>query len=346
MRKPKDKDFIETIEGLLFCIVGYLHPPERYTAYLKYRPATQGPWKRYGTFYQRMLQVYSAAETATSNDWLRNNFPEYIKRDEFRGIEFPLIPQNKVIRYYIPEIRLVEILGGPQDFLETKVVKLVEMIAETSGVSPSNFGITGSILLKIHSQKISDIDLLIYGRENTDRIAKAVRLLQEETRLETYQTEEIKQWRLRQQKTLGIPKKHYSSLVWPHWKRGRIDGTNFSIHPTRFDDEITLEYGTERYSAIEPIECTASISDSQESMFVPARYSIEDLKFRKKPSSIKEINSVVSFEGVFSSIVQKGDRVQIKGTLEKVENIQTGEVHYQIVIGTLSGQGWILPLIT
>lgn len=346
MRKPKDKDFIETKEGLLFCVVGYLHPPDRYTAYLKYRPASKGRWKRAGTFYQRMLRVYSAAETKSSTEWLRNNFPEYISQDEYRGIEFPSIPQSKVLRYYIPEIRLVEILGGPQDRLEAKVVKLVDLISETSGVKSSNFGITGSILLRIHNQEFSDIDLLVFGGENTYRVANAIKKLQEEALLEAYQLEEITHWRLRQQKTLGLPKSQSSSLVWPQWKRGRIDGTNFSIHSIRFDEEISEEYGLHRYSSIEPIECTATISDAQESMFVPAKYSIENLEFPDKPPSIKEINLVVSFEGVFSSVVQKGDRVQIKGVIEKVECIQTHEVYYQIVIGTLSNQGWMLPKIT
>jgi len=41
-RKPKDRDFVETLEGLLFCVVGYLHPPDKYTAYLKYSPAAEG----------------------------------------------------------------------------------------------------------------------------------------------------------------------------------------------------------------------------------------------------------------------------------------------------------------
>jgi len=41
-RRPKDRDFVETAEGFFFCLVGYLHPPDRYTAYLKYTPAESG----------------------------------------------------------------------------------------------------------------------------------------------------------------------------------------------------------------------------------------------------------------------------------------------------------------
>ncbi len=34
VRKPKDKDFVETVDGLFLCVVGYLHPPDAFTAYL------------------------------------------------------------------------------------------------------------------------------------------------------------------------------------------------------------------------------------------------------------------------------------------------------------------------
>ena len=38
MRKFKDRDFLRTTDGLLFCVVGYLHPPDRVTGYVKYVP--------------------------------------------------------------------------------------------------------------------------------------------------------------------------------------------------------------------------------------------------------------------------------------------------------------------
>ena len=45
MRPPKDRDFVETADGLIWCSVGYLHPHDRYTAYLKYTPAETRRWR-------------------------------------------------------------------------------------------------------------------------------------------------------------------------------------------------------------------------------------------------------------------------------------------------------------
>ena len=74
MEKPKDKDFIETIEGLLFCVVGYLHPPDRYTAYLKYVPSEGGKWKRGETRYARVLPYYHVSQVENTYGFLRGLF--------------------------------------------------------------------------------------------------------------------------------------------------------------------------------------------------------------------------------------------------------------------------------
>lgn len=36
MEKTKDRDFVETLNGFLFCFVCYLNPPDGYSTYLKY----------------------------------------------------------------------------------------------------------------------------------------------------------------------------------------------------------------------------------------------------------------------------------------------------------------------
>jgi len=57
-RKPKERDFLRTREGMFFCVTGYLHPPDRYTAYLKYSPDPLGKWRDGETAYRRELPYY------------------------------------------------------------------------------------------------------------------------------------------------------------------------------------------------------------------------------------------------------------------------------------------------
>ena len=74
-RKPKDRDFLETKEGMLFCVTGYLHPPDKYTAYLKYSPAPVGKWRAGEVSYRRELEYYRVDKVADTIAYLEQNYP-------------------------------------------------------------------------------------------------------------------------------------------------------------------------------------------------------------------------------------------------------------------------------
>src|SRR5262249_61438269 len=75
MRRPKERDFLETSEGLLFWVVGYLHPPGRSVAYLKYTPAGAGKWARGDVAYRRELPYYHVRHVRRKLEWLEAAAP-------------------------------------------------------------------------------------------------------------------------------------------------------------------------------------------------------------------------------------------------------------------------------
>jgi predicted nucleotidyltransferase len=92
MRRPKDRDFLETTEGLLFCVVGYLHPPGRYVAYLKYTPADTGKWARGDVAYRRELPYYHVRHVRRTLEWLEAEHPRYLWTDPATGLRFSHVP--------------------------------------------------------------------------------------------------------------------------------------------------------------------------------------------------------------------------------------------------------------
>ena len=174
-RKPKDRDFIETEEGMFFCVTGYLHPPDRYTAYLKYSPAPMGKWKSGEIYYRRDLEYYHVGKVADTIAHLERNYPHYVHYCPVRGIKFSMIPQDYVRKYHLPERRLKEILESPRDPLEEEVCAFVSEIIACTGIKEEDLGITGSILLGIHNPEFSDIDLLVYGLENALKVRTALK---------------------------------------------------------------------------------------------------------------------------------------------------------------------------
>lgn len=344
VRKPKDKDFAESVEGLFFCVVGYLHPPDAYTTYLKYRPEAGGRWQRADTQYHRMMKAYSAAEVREATAWLRDQFPDYVRHDPVRNIELPLIPRNRVIRYYTPEVRMVEILGAPQDPLEKRTRDLVDRLAGVSGVPASRFGVTGSILLDIHNPAFSDIDLVVFSADSARRIRSTVQSAYDAGQLQPHTTKEVAAWRQRQREILGIPAQYAKRLVWPNWQRARIQKTAYSLHPTRTDEEILETYGAKTYTALGTVEISATIADDRESLFVPATYRVQDVTVHEGPSDVPAISEVVSFEGIFAGCASRGDSIRVRGTLEAVRDSKTGKARHRVVIGSFTSRGWLVPL--
>ncbi len=69
--KPKDRDFIRTVDDHLFCVVGYLHPPDGYTAYLKYVPSTDGKWGKNRRRYSRTLPFYHVSQVENTYRFIK-----------------------------------------------------------------------------------------------------------------------------------------------------------------------------------------------------------------------------------------------------------------------------------
>ena len=174
MRPPKDRDFVETTDGLFFCVVGYVHPPGRYAAYLKYTPAGAGKWARGDVAYRRELPYYHVRHVRRTLEWLEAEHPKYVWTDSATGLRFSHVPVDAVARYYVPEHRLAEIVASPADTLERETRDLVTLLAGAAGLPLETFGVSGSILLGLHNPEFSDIDLLVYGADSARRLRAVI----------------------------------------------------------------------------------------------------------------------------------------------------------------------------
>ncbi len=343
IRKPKDRDFIKTREDMFFCVTGYLHPKNKYTAYLKYTPAKDGEWRGKGVSYKRKLTHYHAVEVKKTIDFLKNNYPLYVSKCPVRNMFFSFVPKERIKKYYKPEEKLKKLLNRRKiDTLERKTVSLVKEISDLSGVEINNFGVTGSILLGIHNPKFSDIDLIVYGSRNSFRVKEVLKEILEckEAQLKPLTEEKLMEWvekRMSLFQTLGY--KELYRIGKGRWNYGFYQNTYFSIHPVRKDEEIKEKYGDKLYLPIKQVILKATVEDSSEAVFLPSIYKISEVSLfngNLQPGKIKE---VVSYEGLFMDIAGKGDRIEVKGELEKVTQVKGNEEYFRVVIGSSAFRG-------
>lgn len=340
-RKPKDRDFIETLEGLLFCVVGYQHPVDKYIAYLKYSPAASGPWQRSGTAYHRELAFYHAHQVAVTIVELEQQYPQYVHDSPVWDMRFSMVPVDRVRTYYTPETRLAQLVDHPMDPLEEATVQVVEQIQRAAGIPLSALGVTGSILLGIHSPAFSDIDLTIYGRDN----ARRLRTVMTELALagaSPMDAAYVDEW------CQGVVKHHNLTYAQAHWLISRRwnfvyfgEGRHtISLHPTRADYEITELYGEHTYQDIGAARISATLTNTQDAIFLPAIYQVDSVDILDGPQV--KINEICAYEGLFGQIGEVGQRVEARGKLERIDH---GPLH-RLVVGSShpSGAEYLLPV--
>ncbi len=343
MRKPKDRDFIQTTEGMLFCVTGYLHPPDKYTAYLKYSPAPVGKWKGGEVFYRREMSYYHVRKVAAIVEFLEQHYPHYVHYCPVRGIRFSMIPHQYVKEYYCPEDRLAQILAHPRDALEEELCDMVAEIVAHAGIGAENLGITGSILLGIHDPRFSDIDLIVYGLENARRLKAMI----QEGRSERFRPvgeEERRAWSQNIAERFPLTYGQARYLADRRWRYGYFGQRYFSLHPTRCDEEIREGYGDHVYRDRGVVRIAATVVEASESMFLPAIYRLGDVTILEQEieGSVGdvEIEEVVSYEGLYCEAADAGDEIEARGKLESVD-----ERAFRLVVGTtrLQGGGYLRP---
>jgi predicted nucleotidyltransferase len=329
MEKPKDRDFIETTEGLIFCVIGYLHPPDRYTSYLKYVPESSGKWSKGEARYSRVIPYYHVSQVESTYEYLRKNHPKYMFDCPVRNITISSVPKGNVFRYYKPRDRLEEILEkGPKDKLENTLNELVTILTGLSGLKPNDLGLTGSILTGSHNIEFSDIDLTIYGKKESSILKETIiEMRSEESIIQPFNAAKKMLWSQTRSDRFSISIDELMEFAERRWNYGIFRDTYFSIHPIRTDNEIKERYGDYIYKQICEVTGDARVTNHSESFFLPSKYGVKDVEINAEHGDITEI---VSYEGLYSDMFVSGEYIEFKGILEQLKGKETRQ---RIIIG-------------
>ncbi|MCX8175951.1 MAG: hypothetical protein N3E48_01810, partial [Candidatus Bathyarchaeota archaeon] len=327
----KDRDYVQTVENLFFCVVGYTHPPGRVVSYLKYIPRSNIKGG-----YERILAFYTIPQIEKTLTYLETNYPKYIAYDETSGFKFSSVPLNNIKLHLRPEERASEIIAQNKklDYLENKALKLILKLSEVSGVSAKFFGITGSILLKIHNPDFSDVDITVYGLDNSLKVKEAVLDLYKDSSsgLSKFTGKILQDWCSDKAKLYPLTVDEARELYRRIWNRGIFEEKMFSIHPVRLSSEVREKYGEKIVHQKDLVDVDVKILDVEESIFMPSTYKVEEAVCNL-PKVKVDIDEVVSYEGLYCGIFSEGEWVNVRGVLEEVEDKRSGKSYFRVVVG-------------
>jgi len=341
MRRFRDRDFLRTKEGFFFCVVGPYHPPNRVISYLKYAPARLGSWGKGIWRFKRVLRNYTIPSLLETFNLLEKDYPHYLFYSPFYNILMTAVPLEYVAKHYQPEEKLAQLVNAKRlDLLQKKVKRLVSFLSEKGSVQTEFFGITGSILLNIHRLGISDIDLTIYGSENSLAVKK---VLQDAYSRRTSNIRRLDGSALRawcRSKTSTHPLTLDEALLFykRKWNMGIFEDTEFSVHPVKLEHEINEEYADKIYEPLGQVVMGAVAVENSDSIFLPATYRVQDARVIKGPQ-VADIEEVVSYEGLYGDLAEVGESILVKGKLELVHDKKNRRKYHRVVVGSPEGKG-------
>jgi len=339
LRSFRDRDYLITPEGFIFAVIGNRHPVDRVIAYLKYVPDERGKWGQGRARYRRALEHYNVPSVMDSMRFLRDKAPRYLFESVADGILLPAVPTDRVAAHLCPEKRLLELQNAKdRDELESKALRLIQLISGKAGVPMGSLGLTGSILARIHDPAFSDIDLVVYGFNNVLRVKTTLQRLKDSSSGEIRRLTGASQekWVSERLKSTPLTRRDIIALLKRKWNIGLFDETDFSIHAVHVETEISDRYGDERYVPLEIVDATTIVMDAKESLFMPAIYRVTSTSLKGAFSNCA-VNRIVSFEGLYSDIAEESETISCRGKLERVES-STG-LGYRIVIGSPEARG-------
>jgi predicted nucleotidyltransferase len=118
--------------------------------------------------------------------------------------------------------------------------------------------------------------------------------------------------------------------------RGRPYFIRFVLTP----EEVTERYGERRYTAVGRALVAATVIEASEAIFTPCRYGLADVQ-TLDGAQIVGLHEIVSYRGRFCEQARVGDRVQVRGLVEKVET-EAGAHWYRMLLGN-TAEDTLLP---
>ncbi len=325
--KAREGDLIETVEGLIFDVKGFVHPPDRIVAYLRYMESPHGDRRRGHKAY---VKVYSLNER---EEVLRRRYPEYLYYDPVFGDYMQGVPNERVSRIYIPSKRVSELFEKSRlDPVEMDAVGFIQILQDLSDVDLEDMGISGSILVGLYTEK-SDIDVIVYGKENCLSVHAALEEAMEKRDgpILKYDLKDLRKLYEFRSKDTWMPLEEFIRMERRKFTQGKYRGRDFFIRFLLDWDEVDERYGDRIYIPSGYARIKARVVDASNSIFTPCKYLIDDIEILEgtKAQLLKEI---VSFRGRFCEQAKKGERVIAQGKVEKVVE-KDGTEFFRLILG-------------
>jgi len=339
-----ESSIITTKQGLDCQVYGNEHPFDSILVKPKYIPtdkieSSALPYRfLHGKKMNRLNLWINKEELKKYIQDFKINYPQYVFNSEMHGVErlFFSVPINEIERIYFPRKGLSELMSMPENNLDPHlhlVYNFVNLLLQ-SGLRIKDLGITYSTLMGHYSAEISDINIVVYGKEKYWELMGFLKTAKHP--LLRWKTEE--EWKNyhKQRNRFGIyGEEDFVKIMMRKNSEGFFNDRLFVIFAAEKEEETWFKWGEETYTSLGPATVEGTVTDNFSSVVRPGCYLIKDSKVLKvnfNENKNYSIRKVVFYSRDYCQILSPGEKLQAHGLLEEVQPKQ-GEKYYRLVVG-------------
>lgn len=277
------KDFIQTKEGLVFAVIEQGIEAEKVLCFLRYR---------------QIERQWHKLATEQANTLLKEKYPQYLFYSTKKSAHLHGVLVADIVAHHQPQLRLRKLLEKKTpDSVEQDLLTLIQLLLD-QGIHLADLGVTGSLL--IGAQNISsDIDLVIYDREQFHQLRQMVKRLIARGQLQSLDEPAWQEAYQRRSCDLS-----YLDYVWHEqrkYNKALINQRKFDLNLIELPRDRSLSYQKQGKVVIQ-----ARVVDVQYAFDYPARFLIHHA----------QACEVVCYTATYTGQAEEGEWIEVSGQLE------------------------------
>jgi predicted nucleotidyltransferase len=229
--------------------------------------------------------------------------------------------------------------------LERKAVQLAETLKEAANIPWSSIGVSGSLLVGLHTLK-SDIDPVVYGVENCPKAYAALQSLlkDDDSHFKPYSREDLRTLFDFRSKDTIMSFEDFAAVESRKAFQGKFRETDYFIRFVKDWSQTDEQYGDVCYKNCGYAKITGTVADDSEALFTPCTYRIENAKVAEG-TKLQPILEIVSFRGRFCAQAKKGEAIIAQGKVERVTDKKKEREYYRMILGNKSSDQMALSRV-
>ena len=326
--KAREGDILRDLNGIIFDVKGLVHPPGKVIAFPRFIPDSRGNRVREEVAYRKIYSISARFK------FLEQNFPQFIVYDPIFDEKLCEVPLENVKCHYKPINRLRELRCSEKlDELERDALAFLELLKEHTNVPWSKMGISGSLLVKLHTPS-SDIDPIIYGGENCSKVYEALKSLMQDSKshVKAYTIEELQRLFKFRLKDTKVAFKDFVRTEPRKVLQGKFKNRDYFMRFVKDWRDIREKYGTIQYRNVGYVRIKAEIADDSEAILTPCSYKLKNVKILNGTSTYP-IEEIASFRGRFCEQARTSETVIAQGKVERVMDNRQNREHFRLLLG-------------